>query len=771
MGVETEYAFVAFRQDGSVADGRQAMTLIERLAEQHLPHLPARSQRGMFLQNSSRFYRDFGGGDAHQEMTTPECPNPWDVVRYVVANEQILVGLTAELLKEEPRLREALYFKHNVDYSGARTSWGTHESYLTRTPIPALPEHLLPHLASRIIYTGAGGFNPLVPGIEFMLSPRVAHLTQAIALGTEHDRPLFNTRDEPLAGDGFRRLHVICGESLSSHTSRWLRSATTVLVVALTDGGLKPGREIPLADPVAAMHLFAQDPTCRVQARLRNGGTISALGIQRHYLHLAEAHLRADFMPPWAPQVCQHWRAILDRLEQGAPESVATILDWAIKHSLFTDRAARRGLSWDEVQRDGGADRLHDLRQELFEIDIRYGQLGERGVFSRLDGAGVLQHPFPGVDNFPHAMVHPPNLGRALIRGKVIKQLSRREPQHCCDWDGVWELNGRRWLDLSQPFALSEEWKPVSRATEDENPGLAFEPRFAGIDNLYQRGCFEEAAQEIRALESRLALLPGVQPYRLLRLRAWVQARRGHLNGVDILNRINDPEHLTIDQITDYLLVLRFAGLAPRPEMEAHLAAGLRWRGNRDNTCLPAGFREHWGAFLIARGQLTEAESMLEELVRSRTNEMRVVNRCRAVLANAKRRLGKTAEARALLEHTRQQQLEHQFHGDLADFTLPNLAKLLCETDPDTARAWLVEAKTLQSRTRNRLGLIRTLMLDARLAALGNLAAHTPEAIRALSPDAPALTTCQLFRQIMERWGQWAQTSSVKENGDVFWGL
>ena len=135
MGIETEYAFVAFRHDDTVADPRRTMDEIERLAERCLPHLPAKAQRGIFLQNASRFYRDFGGSDAHQELTTPECPNPWDVVRYVVANEQILLGLTGELLEKNRHLREALYFKHNVDYSGAGTSWGTHESYLTRTAI------------------------------------------------------------------------------------------------------------------------------------------------------------------------------------------------------------------------------------------------------------------------------------------------------------------------------------------------------------------------------------------------------------------------------------------------------------------------------------------------------------------------------------------------------------------------------------------------------------------------------------------------------------
>lgn len=408
----------------------------------------------------------------------------------------------------------------------------------------------------------------------------------------------------------------------------WLRSATTALVVALTDGGLKPGKKVTLVEPVDAMHTFGRDPSCRAKAPLRSGGMISAIEIQRHYLHLAERHLNADFMPPWAPQVCQHWRAILDRLEQGAPDSVAFLLDWAIKYSLFTDRAARRGLSWDEVQRGSGPGRLDALRQELFQIDIRFGQLGERGIFAGLDRAGV-----------------------------------------------------------------------------------------------------------------------------------------------ELLNRIGDPRNLTIDQVTDYLLVLRFSGLAPRPEMAAHLQAGFNWRGDRENVCLPMGFREHWGAYLMARGQWAEAETILEGVVQSRTDETRVLNRSRATLANAKRLLGKTAEARSLLEQARPQQLENHFQGDLTDFTYPNLAKLLCVTDPSAAVTLLSETKLIQSRARNRLGLIRTLLLDARLAASSNATPHGNEAILALSPEVPALATCKLFQQVMERWEIWTHDPGVTENGDVFWGL
>ena len=59
-------------------------------------------------------------------------------------------------------------------------------------------------------------------------------------------------------------------------------------------------------------------------------------------------------MPEWADEACRRWREMLDRLDDGAPDSVSTLLDWAIKLVLFRDRARRRGFAWES---------LHDLER------------------------------------------------------------------------------------------------------------------------------------------------------------------------------------------------------------------------------------------------------------------------------------------------------------------------------------------------------------------------------------------------------------------------
>src|SRR5579859_325928 len=163
FGVESEYAIAGIR-------GSEALRLddlvnrLVRVARRRLPHLPDTcSPSGLFLQNGARFYIDCG---LHPEMTTPECTTPWELARYVKAGELILEALTQDVQTEVGPATEIMCFRCNVDYSGSGSTWGCHESYLHSANPTCLPDQLIPHLVTRVIYTGAGGFNPLVSGLE-----------------------------------------------------------------------------------------------------------------------------------------------------------------------------------------------------------------------------------------------------------------------------------------------------------------------------------------------------------------------------------------------------------------------------------------------------------------------------------------------------------------------------------------------------------------------------------------------------------------------------
>lgn len=510
FGIETEYA-MAPDAPAEVASSRDdlARCVLER-ARQRLPHLGDPGSRGMFVANGGRLYVDCG---CHPEFAIPETAHPTDTVRYVLAGDEIVARLGHDLAGG-PRVS---FFKGNVDYRNPVATWGCHESILTTSSLKTLSGHLLPFLVSRIIYTGAGGFDPVAPGLCFTLSPRVAHLKRVSSSDSTENRGIFHTKKEPLCGGGYGRLHILCGESLRSHTAMWLRTAATVLAVALVDGDVRPGQDVALRDPLGSLRRIATDDTCRTTVPMADGSRKTALEIQRHYLALAERHAGASFMPPWGEDACREWRATLDRIESGT-WTVSRRLDWAIKRVMYEDRARRRGFTWASIAQwsailralharvtqagleasritvrtvldppDTIRDHVREvealavshgldwnqlaafaaLRLELFEIDVRFGELGPDTLFAQLDRSGALDHRLPASGHIEDAMENPPPGGRAQVRGNTVRALARDGVRYQCDWQGVLDTGSGRFLDLSDPFAHEARWSDTTAQARD----------------------------------------------------------------------------------------------------------------------------------------------------------------------------------------------------------------------------------------------------------------------------------------------------------------
>ena len=530
FGLETEYALAFLGGDRSVTPYDELASRFMHLAQQSLPHLSGAHSSGMFLENAARFYMDCG---MHPEMSSPECADPWTMTRYLLAGDRILARLAADFAEREADVGEAIVFKCNVDYSGGRSTWGCHESYLHRGDLEEMPRQIIPHLVSRVIYTGAGGFNPMSPGLEFTLSPRSFHLVRDVSSESTRDRGIFHTKDEPLCRHGYHRLHVLCGESLCSETATWLKVGATALVVAMIEQGLAPGSEVQLKSPVAALRYYAGDPSMTATASGGDGRVMTALEIQRRYLTQAEDCIGEDWMPPWAEDVCREWRRVLDLLAE-APGPVDATLDWAIKQAVCRNYAERHGFKWESLPRwsrvvnnlhralgrtDYGhetvsvdfilsekspvADEVNcltpylerhglrweglrpflDLRRRLFELDMRFGQLGEGGVFAAMDRSGVLSHHVRGVDGIEYATSNPPTVGRARLRGECVKRFSGNGRTHVCEWHAVWDRGAGTMLDLSDPFAAEERWQPLDDGSGRSSDG---EPQAGHPDRLQE---------------------------------------------------------------------------------------------------------------------------------------------------------------------------------------------------------------------------------------------------------------------------------------------
>jgi proteasome accessory factor A len=514
MGVETEYAFRALGRHGRRVGQERLVERLVCLAAETMPSLPEAAGTGIFLATGGRLYVDAG---LHPEYATPECPSPAVAVRYVKGGHRILERLAGALVEADDLVEEASVFAGNQDYASGNT-WASHENYLHRSDPEALFENLVPHLVTRVVYTGAGGFNPTGPGIEFTLSAREPHMRRVRSENSTSARGIYHTKEEPHCGGGYGRLHVLVGDSLASELAGCLRLGTTALIVALTEEDRAPGLDLGLRSPLTALHLIARDPSCRARFFRRDGALTTALEIQFQYLERVEAVLGEPFLPDWAEETCRLWRETLEALEE-SPRLLARSLDWAIKWEIFGERARRRGFdpgairlwngilrrarlsgekilelhrgpplgelpspmaaAWrrvrelDPLLQEAGRDweeleELLKLRRELLELDTRFAQLGT-GLFAELDRRpGVLKHRVREVADVELAVTHPPLEGRARLRGEVIRRTSPAGGRYLCDWSRIVNPRERSVLDLSDPFETRESWRPLQvRPSED----------------------------------------------------------------------------------------------------------------------------------------------------------------------------------------------------------------------------------------------------------------------------------------------------------------
>lgn len=567
IGCETEYAISPLpRASSERAWGpegllEQVVSAGQRLGRGSLPAVRgAGSRSGFFLRNGSRLYRD----GSHVEYASPETTSPWDLVTHILAGERLVSG-GLERVREAERLGQAIQlYKTSQSYGACPSHFGCHENHGYRHAPQGMMPMVACFLASRIIFTGSGGYVAR-RSIRFSLSPRLHVLSQSVS--GDDGYYMINGRNEHLSDGRTRRLHLISGESLCSHLGMLLKAGTTALVVAMADHGVKLPARYRLAKTMASAIAFAGDPTCKACAPVESRGrSIGALGLQRWYLGRAEAHLGADWMPGWAPRIIVLWREVLNLLEDGAPCSVATRLDWAMKWALHEAQCEKAGFDptdlpgWDNdiakmaelavmnpyqvdrenapllmklpavidrvlnpwplfEERDAKWDRVDELlhlRAQLHEIDTRFAEVSGRGLFNQMDAAGVLEHRVEGIgeQQINDAMTTPPSDTRAHLRGELIDRLcaSGKKRRYHADWHYI-RCADRAQVDLPDPLERAMRWRKLKPLSELRPRPERRVPRLrpdmpcitqeqgARVAKLYQSGRFYEAfAQSVRLL-------------------------------------------------------------------------------------------------------------------------------------------------------------------------------------------------------------------------------------------------------------------------------
>ncbi len=825
FGLELEMSYTVIMDDtGQGSVERVWAESLVHAASSRLSTLPSRHGSGLFLANGGRLYNDCG----KPEITTPEVTTPGDACRYTRASEQILLELGSIVTRIHPFVRQVIFSRSNVCYS-LGTTWACHESYGHQIDHAQFHKEFLPHAVSRIIYTGAGGFDNTSDGAQFMISPRVAHLITSVSGDTQRERGIFNTKEEPLSCLPHRRLHVICGEHVSSLRALWLKMATTSVVLAMIQRGMKPAKGCHLRHPVKAMREFSFDPTLKATAAVSGRNRLTALEIQRRLLDRAKD--LDHFDGPWLPDCLSLWQNTLDRLERG-PAAVQRTFDWAIKLDLYKHFIESRGMTWEEWlrwdhllrqahdeigrSRETAAchlrsrmrqeaalrsrkvaallkqenlrredlDRYFDLRCQVFELDTRFGQLGSEGIFNSLDHAGHLDHGAPGADRVNLARTEPPSDTRATVRGAIVREFSSGDGHVTVDWHQATDAKRRRSIDLSNPFCLDKHWAECPE--QDASPTVSVRRRvrmqtmFGRGRSSYAHGHYRQAIDSYQPVEQ--IVRDSLSDRRALATLILCRARIGQSQAREQLVDLHAHDLLSAESIQDHIVTLRFLGLVAPEDLNLWLN---RWR----NSEVPLLTQLPQSGSLLASSAYQQmcdgqVDAAVEEYERAlselRTDRRSSLEYCRvsAELAEAFRRVGNYDRSESLLNSTAGLQSIGEFFGDRSEFTRVAQARLLVDRGQVDRALEVLQATRRELRVEDHpAALVRIALLIARLSSTARHASDDVDPdqlkryVETVVPRCSAILQCPRYRQIMDQWSNWCSGAQPDFHTDFFCGI
>ncbi|AWB82975.1 Pup--protein ligase [Corynebacterium yudongzhengii] len=421
MGVETEYGIT-----GKLSPDDTARYLFRPLVERY-------SSTNIFTRNASRLYLDVG---AHPEVATGECDTLGQLVRHERAGDHMLneLAIKAEQALSDDNIGGNVYlFKNNVDSVG--NSYGCHENYLIGRDmvLKALGKQLLPFMITRQLIAGAG----LLRDGEFLLSQRADQVWEGISSATTRARPIINTRDEP-HGDStrFRRMHVIVGDSNMSETTFVLKIGATQLALEM----LEAGYDLPdfeLDNAIAHIRDISRDQTGSTELKLKSGGVVTALEVQRAFCSHARTWLDEREPDPDMDYVVDLWERTLDAIETQDFSQVDTEIDWVIKKKLLERYAGRA----DDAK--------------LAQIDLAYHDIREdRGLFHVLCKRGLARR-LTTDEEIAQAVKTAPETTRAHLRGRVLNAADKYGAEVTVDWVNI--KYGQERIELQDPFATVDE--------------------------------------------------------------------------------------------------------------------------------------------------------------------------------------------------------------------------------------------------------------------------------------------------------------------------
>lgn len=430
MGLENEYAIIGH---GKQEDRQRfAADLLDEFKVRFkcIPNV----SKGGFFSAIGKFYID----GSHPEYCSPEVSDPVSLIYYNHLFEEFSKAVSFERYKSKIYLS-----KQNGCYLSG-TTFGQHENYATDSDLACLPMLIYPFLATRVIFTGTGGFciKPDLTSIEFTICPRSHFTTDGF---NSSSRCLFYYKTDMYNNN---RVHLYSGINMTDNVM-FLKFATMSLVLRVAQ--MKPDmfKNVPqLEQPAKKMQQislgFPFDNNMMIEQS--NGRSISVLDIQRYYLDICERCADEDFLPPWSTQVLLMWKDLLDRLAVSV-DMVDDCLCWGIKYKYFNEMLKDEGLSINELNRKVIDD---SLKYRLIKADYDFSIISNEGsLYSRLANSGNITEMIQGIPKIDFNNIWLPARGRAKERATLINRLSGQD--FTCSWSAITNKKEGKTFTLPTP--------------------------------------------------------------------------------------------------------------------------------------------------------------------------------------------------------------------------------------------------------------------------------------------------------------------------------
>lgn len=401
-------------------------------------------------QDRNRQYSAVNGGCwyidlNHLEGCTPEVRSAREHEAAWGAALRIARRAQADVNAHLPEAQRIVVLANNSDRSGH--SYGGHLSFLMdrgawrdmlETRMYPNAFFLMAYQASSIVFTGQGkvGSENSARGVDYQISQRADFIETLVSEQTTYNRPLVNTRNEPLCGsprlvsgapdaDRYARLHVIFYDTNLAPVATYLKVGVLQIVLTLIEAGLATERLV-LRDPLEALHTWSHDPDLNARMPILSGDRLTAVQLQLEFLALAK---RAavdglfDGIVPDAADILALWEDTLRKLHSRSFDEVRGRIDWLMKRNLL--EAVLRthpDCGWQSP--------------EIVHMDQIYSSVDPSdSLFYALVAAGVVE-PVSASQDIDRCLTAPPASTRAWLRTMLLRAVGPARVLSV-DWDEI----------------------------------------------------------------------------------------------------------------------------------------------------------------------------------------------------------------------------------------------------------------------------------------------------------------------------------------------